>query len=416
MNFRTTYVLLGVVVACLLGLGVYVLTTGDKKTSPAVEGYVLKALRATNTKPDEVTSLDIERPGQTPDHISFAREGKLWKMVAPAKARTDSAAVDGIVRSLLDAKIEKAADVAGNLAAHGLDNPPVKVTLKAGSTTETVSLGNVTIGGDKAVVYVVTSDQPDRPQAARRSDFAPLFKTDVKNATTAGQLVKTVTDFRPLKLIGDGLFDPANQVVSMAVRAGKDEIALFRAPPSNAWRFRVPADFGEAASEAPEPAAGAKEPAAINSVPQLLNTIMNIQPAGRDKVIENPGDLAQYGLDPVKNAPMQIDFSRADGVQETMFVSGPVKAGEGQPDKFYARSEADGSVAEVPADPVQKVRAALANKNAAPRPDLAQGPARCGWTRSTWSPTGRPWSCAGPVATGTCTTRTANRSWPGPRP
>src|SRR6478609_3107710 len=175
MNFRTTYVLLGVVVVCLLGLGVYVLTTGDKKTSPAVEGYVLKALRAANTKPDEVTSLDIERPGQTPDRISFAREGKLWRMVAPTKARTDSAGVDAIVRSLLDARTEKAADLAGNLAAHGLDNPPVKVTLKAGSTTETVSLGNVTIGGDKAVVYVVTSDEPDHPQAARRSDFTPLF-------------------------------------------------------------------------------------------------------------------------------------------------------------------------------------------------------------------------------------------------
>src|SRR6478735_8915180 len=105
MNFRTTYVLLGVVVVCLLGLGVYVLTTGDKKTSPAVEGYVLKALRATNTKPDDVTSLDIERPGQTPDRISFVREGKLWRMVAPIKARIDSSAIDSIVSSLLNAKI-----------------------------------------------------------------------------------------------------------------------------------------------------------------------------------------------------------------------------------------------------------------------------------------------------------------------
>src|SRR3954454_11249773 len=258
MNFRTTYVLLGAVVVCLLGLGVYVLTTSDKKTSPAVEGYVLRALRAANTKPDEVTSLDIERPGQTPDRISFVREGKLWRMAAPTRARTDSAAVDSIVGSLLNARIEKAAGLAGNLGAHGLDNPPVKVTLKAGSTTESVSLGNVTIGGDRAVVYVVTSNQPDHPQAARRSDFAPLFKSDVKNATSAGQLVKTVTDFRPLKLIGDGLFDPANQVVSMAVRAGKDEMALFRAPPTNAWRFRVPADFGEAAAEAAEPGMGAK--------------------------------------------------------------------------------------------------------------------------------------------------------------
>jgi hypothetical protein len=362
MNFRSTYILLGIVVVCLVGLGIYVATTGDKKTSPAVEGYVLKALRAANTKPDEVTSLDIERPGQTPDRISFVRDGKSWKMVGPTQARTDSAAVDSIVSSLLNARTEKAADVAGNLAAHGLDNPPVKVTLKAGSISETVALGNVTIGGDKAVVYVTTSDQPDHPQAARRSDFSPLFKTDVKNATNAGQLVKTVADFRPLKLIGDGLFDAANQVNSFAVRAGKDEIALFRAPPDNAWRFRLPAGFGEAASEAPPPEPMGKEPTGINSVPQLLNTIMNIQPAGRDKIVENPGDLSKYGLDPTKNAPLQIDFSRADGVQETVFVSGPIKE-DGKPDKYFARNEADGSIAEVSAEPVQKVLAALANKN-----------------------------------------------------
>jgi hypothetical protein len=362
MNFRTTYVLIGIVVLALAGLGIYVATTGDKKTAPSAEGYVLQSLRAANSKTDEVTNLDIERPGQTPDHISFARDGKLWKMIAPSRARIDSAAVDSIVSSLLNAKTEKSADIAGNLGAHGLDNPPVKVTLTAGSTTETVSLGNVTIGGDKAVVYVTTSDQPDRPQAARRTDFAPLFKADVKNATNAGQLVKSVSDFRPLKLIGEGLFDAANQVNSFAVRAGKDEMALFRAPPDNAWRFRVPAGYGEAASEAPPPNPTGKEPGGVNSVPQLLNTIMNIQPAGRDKIIENPKDLATYGLDPTKNAPLQIDFTRSDGVQETIYVSGPVKQ-EGKPDKYYARNEADSSVAEVPADPVQKVHAALANKN-----------------------------------------------------
>lgn len=362
MNFRSTYVLLGIVVVGLVGLGIFVLTTDSKKTNPAVEGYVLKSLRAANTKPDEVTNLDIERPGQTPERVSFVRDGKVWKMVAPNRARTDSAAVDQIVSSLLNAKTEKAADLAGNLGAHGLDNPPVKVTLKAGTLSETVSLGNVTIGGDKAVVYVVTADQPDRPQAARRSDFAPLFKTDAKNATHAGQLVKSVNDFRPLKLIGDGLFDPGSQVQSMAVRAGKDELALFRAPPDNAWRFRVPAGFGEAATEAPDPSMTAKEPTAINSVPQLLNTIMNIQPAGRDKIIEAPADLATYGLDPARNNPLQIDFSRQDGVQESIYVAGPIKT-EGQPDKYYARNEADGSVAEVPAEPVQKVQAVLANKN-----------------------------------------------------
>src|SRR6476646_4655838 len=217
MNFRTTYILLGAVVLALVALGIYTLTTGDDKTPPSVEGYVMKSLRAANIKPEDVASVEIERPGQTPDKIAFAREGKTWHMVAPANARADSSAVDSVVGGILNAKTEKSADLSSNLAAHGLDNP-VKVTLKAGSISETVSLGNVTIGGDRAVVYVTTSDRPDRPQAARRSDFTSLFKADAKNATHASQMVKGVTDFRPLKMLGDGLVDPVSQVRSMAVR------------------------------------------------------------------------------------------------------------------------------------------------------------------------------------------------------
>src|SRR5205085_134607 len=137
--------------------------------------------------------------------------------------------------------------------------------------------------------------------------------------------VKGMTDFRPLKLIGEGLMDPANQVRSMAIRAGKDELALFRDPVGGAWKFRVPADYGDAAAEGPELAPGAKEPTGINTVGQLLNTIGNIQPASRAQILENPGELAQYGLDPTKNAPLQIDFARDDGVGETIFVSGPIK-------------------------------------------------------------------------------------------
>jgi hypothetical protein len=361
MNFRTTYILLGVVVACLVGLGAYVLfSSPDKATNPNVEGYLLKSLRAANVTADKVTSVEIERPGQTPDHITFTRDGKTWQMVAPTRARTESATVDSIVTALLNAKTVKAADLAGNLGAHGLDNPPLKVTLKAGELSGTLSLGNVTIGGSEAVVYVTTSDQPDRPQAARRNDFNALFKAEGKG-TTAGELVKSVSDFRPLKIIGDGLYDPANQVRSMAVRSGDHKIALFRAPPDNAWRFREPADFGEAAVEAPDQFGGPKEPTGINTVGALLNTIMNIQPVNRQAINEAPGDLAKYGLDPTKNAPLQIDFSREDGVKESIFVAGPIKQ-DGK-EKYFARNEADMSVAEVPAEPVQKVMAVLANKN-----------------------------------------------------
>ncbi|MBO0699711.1 MAG: DUF4340 domain-containing protein [Zavarzinella sp.] len=359
MNFRTTYILLGAVVLALVALGIYTLWSGDEKAPPSVEGYVMRTLRAASVKPEDVTSVEIERPGQTPEKIAFAREGKVWHMVAPANARADSSAVDGVVSGILNAKTEKSADLSSNLAAHGLDNP-VKVTLKAGASSESVSLGNVTVGGDRAVVYFTTSDQPDRPQAARRSDFSALFKADAKNATHASQMVKGVTDFRPLKMLGDGLVDPVSQVRSMAVRVGDDQLALFRGP-DGGWRFRLPADYGEAEAEGEPSFAGAKDSKpTITGVRQLLNTIMDIRPKDAKQLIENPGDLSQFGLDLTKNKPMQIDFSRDDGVKETIYVAGPIK--KDGTDKYFARHEADSVVAEVSAQPVQAVEGVMRAK------------------------------------------------------
>jgi Domain of unknown function (DUF4340) len=368
MNFRTTYVLLGAVVLALGGLGLYVIFSKDEKPGPSVEGYLLKSLRAADINVANVTSIEISRPGQTPDKIAFAHEGKSWQMVAPTKLRVDSAVVDQLISGLLNSKIEKSADI-GLVGAHGLENPPVTVTINAVKAdinftpiSESISLGNVTIGGDRAVVYVVTSDRPDKPQAARKSDFNALFKSEApKGATHAGQLVKGVTDFRPLKMLGDGVLDPTSQVRSMAVRAGKDEIALAREP-GGSWRFRIPADYGEAASDGGDPFTGPKDSGGINNVGALLNTIMSIQPADRKAIIEDAKDLAKYGLDPAKNNPLQIDFSRDDGVKESLYIGGPIKT-EGQPEKYYAHHEADSAIAEVPAEPIKKVLAVLANKN-----------------------------------------------------
>ena len=110
MNFRSTYILLGIVVLAFGGLGIYVLSTGDKKTSLAAEGYLLKALRAANVKADDVTTLEIDLPGQTPDKLVFNRDGKNWVLAAPARARVDSAAIESVITGVLNAKTEKAVD------------------------------------------------------------------------------------------------------------------------------------------------------------------------------------------------------------------------------------------------------------------------------------------------------------------
>ncbi len=360
MNLRGTYVLLGLVVLALVVLAGYVMFTGDDKPPVSTEGYLLKSFRAVNVKKEDVTSVEIERPGLTPDKVAFTRTEKGWQMTAPSKARADSDAIEDLVNGLLSAKSEKSADIGPNLASHGLDNPPVKVTLRTKDLSDTIALGNVTIGGDQAVVYVTTSDRPDKAQAAKKSTFRALFKVKPpENATTAGQLVKEMREFRPVRLLGVGLADPTSQVLSAAVREGDDQLAVFK--DGDTWRFREPKDFGDAIVEPDGPGIDPKESkTAIASVRQLLNTMMDVRPGTHEQLHEGIENLAKFGLGP--NAkPMQLDFSRADGTQETVYVGEPVK--DDKVDRFYARHEGDLVVAEVNATAVRDLQRALKAKH-----------------------------------------------------
>lgn len=361
MNVRTTYLLLGTVLLGLLGLVIYVFTASDETPNPLAEGYLLRPFKAAGITSDKITTVEIEYPGQTPEVITFVQENKTWKMTAPAKARADQATMESIVNAVLNAKVDKTAEITPNLAAHGLETPSAKLTLKAGTLNTTVLLGDLGIGGDRAVIYVMTTDKGAKIQACKRNDFAPLFKGEFQKGGPAGSYLKTLSDFRPLKLLGDGLVDAVNQVRSFRVIDGKEELALFRPLQQNVWRFRIPADFGDA-----EPEADANLPAIkdnkiqITSVRQLLNEIMNIRPGDAKQLIEKPGDLSKYGLDPNKSKPLQISMTRDDGFEETLFVGDPVKVDN--TDRYYARYQGDNLVAEVNATAVRTVRGVLAAK------------------------------------------------------
>jgi hypothetical protein len=361
MNFRTTYVLLGLVVVALAVLAGIVLFSDDDKNPVTTEGYLVKALKAANTKPEEVIAVEVERPGQTPDKYAFARTDKGWAITAPNKARADGPTIDALVSGILNARTEKSADIGSN-ATHGLESPPVKVTLRTKDVTETVSLGNVTLGGDQALVYVTTTDRPDKPQAVRKSAFRGLFKEKPpESATNAGPLVKDLREFRPLQMIGAGVNDPS-QIISLAVRgSGDDQIALHR-DPDGRWVFREPKGFGEANAESDAPAIDPKEPKVqIDSVRKLINTMAEVRSREYDQIIEKPESLAKYGLDPNKNKPMQLDLVRADGTQESLFVGDEVK--DDKKDRYYARPEGDTIVAEVNATAVRDLQRVLRAKH-----------------------------------------------------
>src|SRR5262249_27841085 len=144
MNSKTIYILFAAV-AVLLG----VLTLNLIFSSKVGNEYLFNDLRAAKVKPEQVVGLEIERPQQNEKLVIVKSDG-AWRLTQPVEARVNSNVVEGLVRELLNArKEEKNVDLTRNLGQFDLDNPSLKVTLRAGSDrADSVSFGKVTIGGE----------------------------------------------------------------------------------------------------------------------------------------------------------------------------------------------------------------------------------------------------------------------------
>src|SRR5262249_17256514 len=141
MNFKTTYIFFGILVA-LLGVAAFTLLTGPK---PGSEGLLLANLKSADVTPDKITRVTVERTQPPETKLVFVRDGKQWKLEKPYAAKLDSQQIDRVVSDFLNARTEtKGTDLSGSLSQVGLDNPSMTVTLDTdGGRSATVYLGNV---------------------------------------------------------------------------------------------------------------------------------------------------------------------------------------------------------------------------------------------------------------------------------
>jgi hypothetical protein len=360
INFRTTYVLMGAAALLLGGLAIYVFFGSTKRTNP--EGFLLETFHTLKIKPQDVTGLEIEKGGEK---IVFSRQSDgRWRITEPIDARADTNRIDAIVGELLLAKREeKGADVTPNLAVHGLDKPAVRITLRRGDRTAWLALGKTTVGGEQAVVYVLTSDDPKTPQATRAARLRSLFKEKPpEDADTAG-MVADLDDFRTRRLLGEGVDLSNSTDLLTAVRvtinppAGKGApqvLALSRSNQEKSWRFEAPAGYGSAAADPTQ-----ANPAVISSVRELLNTALTIEVPRVQDYLAEPKNLAAVGLDPGSPGVMRVEIER-----DTERVGGPAKetlwlslAGvKTERNKVYARYEGDAYVSQVNAEKPDRIR------------------------------------------------------------
>src|SRR5262245_25683669 len=282
MNFRTTYILFGLLAVALIVFGV-ALWYGPEKANTA---FVLPSAHdKPEVKADAIDYVEIEHTRPKQEKIAFTRdpETKAWKMTQPYELRTERFVVERLVGQVLDARKDEKAEVSSNLAEWGLDNPAAVVTLRKGDEkTWNVNLGKESTGGESRVVYVTSSDRSKEVMAVRYSDLATAYKS--------------VNEFRAKDLLADNAFD----IQGINLQDGTHTpVILEQAGPSR-WRFQQP-PFGLAEYEGDSTALGAA-PGKPTGVRGLTEAAAGLKveyksETDNDFVAVNEPDLARYGLE-----------------------------------------------------------------------------------------------------------------------
>jgi hypothetical protein len=199
MNYKTTYILFGLLAALVLVLGV-VLYRGPG-TDQNKGSYVLPSVHDPKNplKPDQVTRVEIQLKRPEGPTLVFERsEGSdKWRITGPRPLPADSTHIDDLVREVLDAQQQPDKR---DLKSAGLDNPARVITLQQGEEREVrVNLGETTPGAESGVVFVTSSDQAKTPMAVRLSDFNAALK-DLAYFRSHDLLGRDTADLRSLKV------------------------------------------------------------------------------------------------------------------------------------------------------------------------------------------------------------------------
>lgn len=318
MNFRLTTVLIGAVI--LIGAALLVRTF---VVGPPAPDTLLVGLG--DAKAEQIDEVVVERtdPAAT---LKFKRVGETeWEITEPIRARANGGAVKALVESLLKAKPTVFAETGSNPATRGLDPPSLKVTLREGDKRSgTLNLGNVTIGGGSAVVFVTTTANPGRPVAVARRDLDPLFRQEqIAGGGKAGDLVKWTADYRTPAVFPSDSRAVGEDVASVKLELPnqKKELALTRHP--DGWMFDRPAGWGAADVEGDF----AGSPGTFTGVRRLLGALTSVSAATPADFIDSPKDLKEYGLNADNPDLVKATMTTRDKQAATVYIGKSEAAG-----------------------------------------------------------------------------------------
>jgi hypothetical protein len=354
MNFRTTYILFGLLALVLVMLGVALWVGPEKPTS----AFLLPSLHndADPVKSEDIVTLEINRNRPKEETLVFERDpdSKNWKMTQPHALKVESYQVDRLVGQVLDARRDEKAETNSNLKEWGLEPPAEVITLKDKNNREwKLNVGNESPGTDERFVYVTSTDRPSPVSAMKYNQLDVAFKT--------------ANDFRTKDLLASYAAD----IKYVALHDGKhDPVILAEAGPSH-WRFKQPENFGDAQYNATDAPADAKNPKAVYSLLEALAGLkVAYDPANKvdDFVEDDARDLKKYGLEDGVKDRLSIKVERTvtgkatdkdKTTSDTLLIG---KKADDKGEKVYARLDSDHNVVRLPAKSLEPVTNVLDDK------------------------------------------------------
>lgn len=354
MNFRLTVTLFLGVVLLLVALLVVALTSGDSVT----DAGLVQPLSSKGLRVKDVDRVEITRTEPEEGKIAFFREESGWELVEPTTAKADGNAVDAVIRSLFSTRPVPDTPVTSNLSVHGLSEPTLSITLYSGEHSATVNVGITTIGADRAITFVSTGDKPRRVLPVRRADLAPLFRDGTADEDgPAGPMARWSADYRAQQLLAADLRDPVAGLKQIDIQADGKELLLARG--SDGWEFQKPQGYGAA------DLAGASEatPDRFTGVRPLINAITALRANSPSDFIENPTDLAEYGLADDSPSRVTITLTPQEGKPEVLYLGNRVEI-DGKPAiprQYYAKVADDAAVVKVTTDRVDALKKTVAD-------------------------------------------------------
>lgn len=304
MNFKTTYILFGILALVLL-LFVWTLWVGPTNTEGTA--YVLPSMHKDGSplEPKDVTRVEIERrKGDATEKFAFVRDtaSNKWRIVEPREYRADSMAIDGLVRQIYDARLDEKSDVVDKPKQYGLETPTEVITLiKDGEPRREVKLnvGESSLGSEKAVVYVTSSD---------RKEVMAVKKSELDSVK------KSLADFRSRELLSPSTGDIEEFSLSQSDKAKviKGPVELKKAGEER-WVYVKPA-YGDAQDKGTNPANDDKPP---ENVETALTDLSNLKiENAKDFIEDDAKDLEKYNLDPAKNDILRVEIERVESIDK----------------------------------------------------------------------------------------------------